>query len=141
MMMTSLRLVLRQQFEAEGLRIIQEADSLAQAYPMIADFNPDMVLLDVQLPDGSGFDICKTLRAQGFDKPILMLTGQDSEQDIIMGLEAGANDYIAKPMRMGELLARMKTHLRQHKLSDDARFDINGLDFIPAQNNCLSHIS
>ena len=80
---TSLRLVLRQQFEAEGLRIIQEADSLAQAYPMIADFNPDMVLLDVQLPDGSGFDICKTLRAQGFDKPILMLTGQDSEQDII----------------------------------------------------------
>ena len=109
---TSLRLVLRQQFEAEGLRIIQEADSLAQTHPMIADFNPD-VLLDVQLPDGSGFDICKTLRAQGFDKPILMLTSLDSEQDIIMGLEAGANDYIAKPMRMGELLARMKTHLRQ----------------------------
>ena len=138
---TSLRLVLRQQFEAEGLRIIQEADSLAQAYPMIADFNPDMVLLDVQLPDGSGFDICKTLRAQGFDKPILMLTGQDSEQDIIMGLEAGANDYIAKPMRMGELLARMKTHLRQNKLSDDARFDINGLDFIPSAKTIASRIS
>ena len=138
---TSLRLVLRQQFEAEGLCIIQEADSLAQAYPMIADFNPDMVLLDVQLPDGSGFDICKTLRAQGFDKPILMLTGQDSEQDIIMGLEAGANDYIAKPMRMGELLARMKTHLRQHKLSDDARFDINGLDFIPSAKTIASRTS
>ena len=135
---TSLRLVLRQQFEAEGLRIIQEADSLAQAYPMIADFNPDMVLLDVQLPDGSGFDICKTLRAQGFDKPILMLTGQDSEQDIIMGLEAGANDYIAKPMRMGELLERMKTYLRQHKLSDDARFDICGLDFVPTMKTIAS---
>lgn len=132
------RLVLRQQFEAEGLHIIQEAGSRAQAYPMIAEFNPDIVLLDVQLPDGSGFDICKTLRAQGFDKPILMLTGQDSEQDIIMGLEAGANDYIAKPMRMGELLARMKTHLRQHKLSDDVRFDICGLDFVPAQKTISS---
>ena len=67
-----------------------------------------------------------------------MLTGQDSEQDIIMGLEAGANDYIAKPMRMGELLARMKTHLRQHRLSDDASFDINGLDFIPSAKTIAS---
>ena len=134
----ALRTVLRQQFEAEGLSSIEEAGSVAQAFEVIGPFAPDMVLLDVQLPDGSGFDICRRLRGQGFEKPILMLTGQDAEDDIIEGLEAGANDYIAKPMRMGELLARMKTHLRQHKLSDDARFDIKGLDFVPTTKTISS---
>jgi len=56
----------------------------------------------------------------------------------LIRLKAGANDYIAKPMRMGELLARMNTHLRQHKLSDDARFEIQGLDFVPSQKTIAS---
>ena len=133
-----LRLVLRQQFESDGLADIEEAGRLQDIWPKIDEFQPDIVLLDVQLPDGNGFDICRRLRAHGFEKPILMLTGQDSETDIIKGLEAGANDYIAKPMRMGELLARMRTHLRQHKLSDDVRFDICGLDFVPAQKTISS---
>lgn len=133
-----LRMVLHQQFQNEGLTHIFEAGSLSEVFDHIESANPDIILLDVQLPDGSGFDICQKLRHQGFDKPILMLTGQDSEQDIIRGLEAGANDYIAKPMRMGELLARMKTHLRQHKLSDDARFDICGLDFVPTMKTIAS---
>ena len=133
-----LRLVLRQQFESDGLADIEEAGRLQDIWPKIDEFQPDIVLLDVQLPDGNGFDICRRLRDHGFEKPILMLTGQDSETDIIQGLEAGANDYIAKPMRMGELLARMRTHLRQHKLSDDVRFDICGLDFVPAQKTISS---
>ena len=133
-----LRLVLRQQFESDGLSAIEEAGLMRDIWPRIDEFKPDIVLLDVQLPDGNGFDICRRLRESGFEKPILMLTGQDSESDIIQGLEAGANDYIAKPMRMGELLARMRTHLRQHKLSDDVRFDICGLDFVPAQKTISS---
>lgn len=132
------RLVLRQQFEQEGLTAIHEAADAQTALDTIDDFAPDMVLLDVQLPDGNGFDICRKLRNRGFDKPILMLTGQDAEDDIVQGLEAGANDYIAKPMRMGELMARMRTHLRQHKLSDDARFQIHGLDFVPKQKTIAS---
>ena len=132
------RLVLRQQFEQEGLTAIHEAADAQTALDNIDDFAPDMVLLDVQLPDGNGFDICRKLRNRGFDKPILMLTGQDAEDDIVQGLEAGANDYIAKPMRMGELMARMRTHLRQHKLSDDARFQIHGLDFVPSQKTIAS---
>ena len=132
------RLVLRQQFEQEGLTAIHEAADAHTALDTIDDFAPDMVLLDVQLPDGNGFDICRKLRNRGFDKPILMLTGQDAEDDIVQGLEAGANDYIAKPMRMGELMARMRTHLRQHKLSDDARFQIHGLDFVPSQKMIAS---
>ena len=134
----ALRLVLRQQFELEGLSAIHEAASMASALDTIDDFAPDIVLLDVQLPDGNGFEICRKLRNRGFDKPILMLTGQDAEDDIVQGLEAGANDYIAKPMRMGELLARMRTHLRQHKLSDDVRFEIRGLDFVPSQKTIAS---
>ena len=137
----ALRAVLRQQFEVEGVRAIHEAANAQDAFDTIDEFAPDIVLLDVQLPDGNGFDICRKLRNRGFDKPILMLTGQDAEDDIIQGLEAGANDYIAKPMRMGELLARMNTHLRQHKLSDDARFEIQGLDFVPSQKTIASRIS
>ena len=137
----ALRLVLRQQFEAEGLSAIQEAADAQTAFAVIDDFAPDLVLLDVQLPDGNGVDICHKLRNRGFDKPILMLTGQDAENDIVQGLEAGANDYIAKPMRMGELLARMNTHLRQHKLSDDARFEIKDLDFVPSQKIIASRES
>ena len=137
----ALRLVLRQQFEAEGLSAIQEAADAQTAFAVIDDFAPDLVLLDVQLPDGNGVDICRKLRNRGFDKPILMLTGQDAENDIVQGLEAGANDYIAKPMRMGELLARMNTHLRQHKLSDDARFEIKDLDFVPSQKTIASRES
>ena len=129
----ALRAVLRQQFEAEGLTAIAEADKMTGVFDIVDEFHPDMILLDVQLPDGNGYDICQKLRERGFEKPILMLTGQDSETDIIEGLEAGANDYIAKPMRMGELLARMRTHLRQHKLSDDVRHSIGELDFTPAQ--------
>ncbi len=137
----ALRLVLRQQFEQEGVSAIHEAASAQAAFDTIDDFAPDMLLLDVQLPDGNGFDICRKLRNRGFDKPILMLTGQDAENDIVQGLEAGANDYIAKPMRMGELLARMRTHLRQHKLSDDARFEISGLDFVPSQKTIAARDS
>ena len=137
----ALRSVLRQQFETEGLSAIHDAATAQTAFDTIDDFAPDIVLLDVQLPDGNGFDICRTLRNRGFDKPILMLTGQDAEDDIVQGLEAGANDYIAKPMRMGELLARMNTHLRQHKLSDDARFEIQGLDFVPSQKTIASRAS
>ena len=137
----ALRAVLRQQFEVEGVRAIHEAANAQDAVDTIDEFAPDIVLLDVQLPDGNGFDICLTLRNRGFEKPILMLTGQDAEDDIVQGLEAGANDYIAKPMRMGELLARMNTHLRQHKLSDDARFEIQGLDFVPSQKTIASRAS
>lgn len=137
----ALRAVLRQQFEAEGVSAIHEAATSQKAFDTIDEFTPDIVLLDVQLPDGNGFDICRKLRNRGFDKPILMLTGQDAEDDIVQGLEAGANDYIAKPMRMGELLARMNTHLRQHKLSDDARFEIQGLDFVPSQKTIASRTS
>ena len=70
-----------------------------------------------------------------------MLTGQDAEQEIIKGLDTGVNDYLAKPIRFGELLARIRAQLRQHRASDDARFSAGGLDFIPADKSlsCSQH--
>lgn len=132
-----LRAVLLDQLRREGVGFLAECDRAEQVFEKIASFRPDLILLDIQLPDGNGYDICVQLRQTGFTRPILMLTGQNEEAHIIEGLESGANDYIAKPMRMGELLARIRTHLRAFQASDDVRFDIVGLDFIPA-NRTLS---
>ena len=92
-----------------------------------------MILLDIQMPDGNGIDICQRLRRNGFAKPIVMLTAKGAEGDIILGLEAGANDYIIKPLRLSELIARIRTQLRQFRASDDAQFEIGNLSFVPAE--------
>jgi DNA-binding response OmpR family regulator len=127
-----LRATLKEQFAAEGFKEVFEAENLIEAFREIDERPPDLVILDIRLPDGNGVEICRKLRDRGFAKPIIMLTGQNAEQDIIASLEAGANDYVIKPMRMGELLARVKSQLWQHKASDTARFSIGGLSFIPA---------
>ena len=127
-----LRATLKEQFAAEGFQDVFEAENLIEAFARIDDSNPDLVVLDIRLPDGNGIEICRKLRERGFAKPIIMLTGQNAEEDIISSLEAGANDYVIKPMRMGELLARVKSQLWQHKASDTARFSIGGLSFVPA---------
>jgi len=127
-----LRATLKEQFAVEGFDEVFEAENLIEAFREIDERSPDIVILDIRLPDGNGIEICRKLRDRGFSKPIIMLTGQNAEQDIISSLEAGANDYVIKPMRMGELLARVKSQLWQHKASDTARFSIGGLSFIPA---------
>ena len=127
-----LRSVLNEQLELEGVKEINEAATAADAFAQIEISIPDLVLLGVQLPDGNGFEICTRLRQSGFNKPILMLTGQDNQSDIIKGIDAGVNDYISKPMRIGELLARIKALLRQHRASDNVRFTLGQIDFLPA---------
>lgn len=92
----------------------------------------DLVLLDVGLPDMDGRESCKVLRKNGFKSPIIMLTGQDSDADAILGLESGANDYVTKPFRFAVLLARVRAQLRQHEQSEDAVFTIGPYSFRPA---------
>lgn len=92
----------------------------------------DLVLLDVGLPDMDGRETCKVLRKNGFKSPIIMLTGQDSDADMILGLESGANDYVTKPFRFAVLLARVRAQLRQHEQSEDAVFTIGHYTFRPA---------
>jgi DNA-binding response OmpR family regulator len=92
----------------------------------------DLVILDVGLPDTDGRELCRLLRKQGVKCPILMLTGHDSDADTILGLDAGANDYVTKPFRFPVLLARIRAQLRQHEQSEDAVFQLGPYTFKPA---------
>ena len=80
---------------------------------MAATVMPDLILLDIMLPKVNGFDVCRRLRGQGIDVPIVMLTAKGQEEDVILGLNLGADDYITKPFRTGELIARAKALLRR----------------------------
>ena len=82
----------------------------------------DLLIMDVNLPDMDGREAVKLLRKGGFKSPVIMLTGQDTDSDTILGLEAGANDYVTKPFRFAVLLARIRAQLRQHEQSEDATF-------------------
>ncbi len=92
----------------------------------------DLVILDVGLPDTDGRELCRKLRKNGVKCPILMLTGQDSDADTILGLDAGANDYVTKPFKFPVLLARIRAQLRTHEQSEDAIFQLGPYTFKPA---------
>ncbi len=91
------------------------------------------LILDVGLPDGDGCDLCARLRALDHHMPVLMLTASDSEDDVIRGLQAGAHDYLAKPLRPAELVARLRARLQYHKNSMDAVFNLGPWQFHPAK--------
>ena len=88
--------------------------------------------MDVGLPDMDGREAVRALRKNGFKPPVIMLTAHDTDSDTIMGLESGANDYVAKPFRFAVLLARIRSQLRQHEASEDAVFTIGPYTFRPA---------
>jgi len=134
-----LRATLRQHLAVEGFNDVFEVGIFADLDNALSYANPDLILLDIQMPDGNGIDICQRLRRNGFAKPIVMLTAKGAEGDIVLGLEAGANDYITKPLRLGELVVRIRTQLRQFRALDDARFEIANLSFVPA-NKMLHEI-
>ena len=93
----------------------------------------DLLIMDVGLPDMDGREAVKLLRKNGFKSPIIMLTGHDTDSDTILGLEAGANDYVTKPFRFAVLLARIRAQLRQHEQSEDATFTVGRYLFKPSQ--------
>ncbi len=98
----------------------------------------DLLILDVQLPDMDGREACKILRKHGFKSPVIMLTGNVSDADMILGLDSGANDYVTKPFKFAVLLARIRAQLRQHDHSEDAVFSIGSYTFKPASKVLLS---
>ncbi|QFY61688.1 response regulator transcription factor [Rhizobium grahamii] len=93
----------------------------------------DLLIMDVGLPDMDGREAVKLLRKGGLKAPIIMLTGHDTDSDTILGLEAGANDYVTKPFRFAVLLARIRVQLRQHEQSEDATFNVGPYVFKPSQ--------
>ncbi len=128
----SLRETLAEQLDLHEEFLTQQAETACEALDKIKKSHFDLILLDVGLPDMDGREACKLIRKSGNKAPIIMLTAQDSDSDQILGLESGANDYVAKPFRIGVLLARIRAQLRQHEQSEDAVFTIGPYSFRPA---------
>ena len=130
----ALRVTLVEQLTMDGEFSAMEAASIAEAEAAIAskDARFDAIILDVGLPDGDGRDLCIKLRQQGVKVPIIILTGSDEEMDVVRGLDSGANDYISKPFRLAELLARVRAQLRIFENSEDAVFKIGPFIFRPS---------
>lgn len=142
--MTSLRRILLVDDDAalrqslvEQIHLLEEFETAeagdgATALELAREGGFSAILLDVGLPDIDGRDVCKLLRRGGVRCPIIMLTASASDADTILGLESGANDYIAKPFRLGVLIARLRAQLRQFEQTEDAVFAIGPYSFRPA---------
>jgi len=105
--------------EKEGYEVV-EAETGAEALRRIELSKPDLILLDIMLPDVSGFDVCRDIRKAGLRVPIIILSAKTEEIDVVVGLEIGADDYITKPFRTRELLARIAAHLRKARQEEEA---------------------
>lgn len=103
---------LKDNFEFEGYDVVTASDGAAGLERARSE-KPDLVVLDIMLPRLSGLEVCKTLRAEGFAAPIIMLTARGQEIDKVVGLELGADDYVTKPFSIRELLARVRAILRR----------------------------
>ena len=128
---SALRQSLTEQLELNEEFVTVECDTAARALEIAKHERFDVILLDVGLPDMDGRELCRRLRDAAVQVPIVMLTGADSDADTILGLDAGADDYVTKPFRLSVLLARLRAHLRQSEHSDDAEFTIGPYTFRP----------
>ena len=127
-----LRDTLKDQFSLHDEFAVTDAATATAGVKAVKADHADLVILDVNLPDMDGREACKIIRRNGYKGPVIMLTGQTSDSDTILGLDSGANDYIAKPFRFGVQLARIRAHLRQHEHSEDAVFKVGPYSFKPS---------
>lgn len=127
-----LRETLSEQLALTDEFTLSTAASGAEALDAVKENNIDLVIMDVGLPDMDGRDAVKRMRESGFRSPVIMLTGHATDSDAVLGLDAGANDYVAKPFRFAVLLARIRAQLRQYEASEDAVFSIGPYTFRPS---------
>ena len=111
--------ILRFNLQREGFATLEAYDG-ETGLRLAMEKNPDILLLDVMLPKMNGFDVCRSLREQGNNVPVLILTAREEEADKVLGLEIGADDYITKPFSMRELMARVKANIRRTSMKMDA---------------------
>jgi DNA-binding response OmpR family regulator len=106
---------IRHACEQDGYQVV-EADTGAETLRQVEQVRPTIVLLEVTLPDAAGFDICRELRKIDAGVPVIMMSSRSDEIDVVVALEIGADDYVSKPLRLRELVARMAAHLRRTRL-------------------------
>ena len=111
--------ILRFNLQREGYRTIEAYDGEDGLNKALTE-DPDIVLLDVMLPKMIGFDVCRTLREEGNNVPVIILTAREEESDKVLGLEIGADDYITKPFSMRELIARVGANIRRTSMAAPA---------------------
>jgi DNA-binding response OmpR family regulator len=126
-----LRESLAEQFAASGYEPVG-ASTITEAREKGSQGLYEFMILDVSLPDGDGRELCREFRDRGVTCPIIILTASDSDEDTIVGLKSGANDYIAKPFRFAVLMARVEAHLRSHETSEEAVYRIGPYTFRPS---------
>ena len=127
-----LREALTEQFVMTEEFAVVEAGTGADALQHLKNGLFDLLIVDVGLPDTDGRELCRLMRKQGLKTPVIMLTGHATDADTILGLDAGANDYVTKPFKFPVLLARIRSQLRQHEQSEDAVFKLGPYSFRPA---------
>jgi DNA-binding response OmpR family regulator len=131
-----LRGAVAEQLQAEDFTAL-EASTARDGVRMAQDQRPDLILLDVDLPDMDGREACREMRAQGVVAPVIMLTAASADEDTVQGLDSGANDYVTKPYRFAVLLARIRAQLRSHEHSEGAVFRLGTYEFRPAAKMLL----
>jgi DNA-binding response OmpR family regulator len=134
---TDLRGLLVEQLELHEEFAATGAGSAAEGMRQAKEGRPDLILLDVDLPDMDGREACRLMRNGAVTAPIIMLTAAASDSDTILGLDSGASDYVTKPFKFNVLLARIRAQLRSHEQSEDAVFRIGPYEFRPAQKLLL----
>jgi DNA-binding response OmpR family regulator len=134
---TDLRGLLCEQLELHEEFAAQEAANATEGMRLARELRPDLILLDVDLPDMDGREALKLLRSGGVSSPVIMLTAASGDSDTILGLESGANAYVTKPFKFNVLLAHIRAQLRSHEQSEDAVFHIGPYEFRPAAKMLL----
>ena len=114
----SLRRGLQDNLEAQGWTVRVESDGEA-GYEQCLSWQADLILLDIMLPKVNGYEICRSLRLEGILVPIIMLTAKGQTEDVVRGLELGANDYVVKPFALAELIARIRRLLQETDRSEN----------------------
>jgi DNA-binding response OmpR family regulator len=132
-----LRELLCEQLQAGAEFTALGAAAAAEGLAAAAAHRPDLILLDLDLPDKNGREVCAELRSCGLTAPVIMLTAAADDNDAIDGLDAGASDYVTKPFKFNVLVARIRAQLRAHEQSEDAVFRIGPYEFHPADRLLL----
>jgi len=126
-----LRGAIAEQLQAENFQTV-EAATAGEGVRMARDEKPDLILLDVDLPDMDGREACRRMRQDGVATPVIMLTAANTDDDTVQGLDSGANDYVTKPYKFAVLLARIRAQLRDYEHSEGAIFRLGAYEFRPA---------